>query len=86
MKNATKYEISLKDVQDIRALVYSITDHNIDGTFEGANSVVKANSILGLFTLDLSRPHTLSVEAKDPANIKAFEKSMKEQNISMVRC
>ena len=85
MKNA-KYEISLKNVHDIRALVYSVTDHNIDGTFEGASTIVKANSILGLFTLDLSCPHVLSVNAKEDSNIAAFEKAMKEQNIALARC
>ena len=85
MKTA-RFQISIKNVDDIRALAYASTDHKIDGTLESPNSTVKANSILGLFTLDLSLPHILSVTAKNDEDITAFEQSMNEKNITLARC
>lgn len=85
MKTA-RYKISIKNVHDIRTLAYATTDQKINGIIESPNASVKTNSILGLFTLDLSEPHVLLVSAESNEDIAAFERSIKENNISLVEC
>ena len=63
-------EISLKSIEDVKKFVQTIAQQ--DGEFEviSGKYTVDAKSILGLFSVDLSKPVTL--------RIKVDEKHMEE--------
>lgn len=58
-------QISLRTIEDVKQFVQTIT--MFDGEFEliSGKYVVDAKSILGLFSVDLSKPVTLRIEAAD---------------------
>lgn len=58
-------QISLKSIDDVKQFVQTLT--MFDGEFEliSGKYVVDAKSILGLFSVDLSKPVTLRVEVTD---------------------
>lgn len=58
-------QISLKSIDDVKHFVQTIT--MFDGEFEllSGKYIVDAKSILGLFSVDLSKPVTLRLEADD---------------------
>lgn len=58
-------QILLKTIEDVKQFVQTII--MFDGEFEllSGKYVVDAKSILGLFSVDLSKPVTLRIEAAD---------------------
>ncbi len=58
-------QILLKSIDDVKDFVQTIT--MFDGEFEllSGKYIVDAKSILGLFSVDLSKPVTLRIEAND---------------------
>lgn len=58
-------QISLKSINDVKQFVQTIT--MFDGEFEliSGKYIVDAKSILGLFSVDLSKPVTLRIEVTD---------------------
>ena len=58
-------QISLKSIEDVKHFVQSLT--MFDGEFEliSGKYIVDAKSILGLFSVDLSKPVTLRIEVTD---------------------
>ena len=58
-------QISLKSIDDVKRFVQTIT--MFDGEFEllSGKYIVDAKSILGLFSVDLSKPVTLRIQADD---------------------
>lgn len=58
-------QISLKSIEDVKQFVQTIT--MFDGEFEliSGKYVVDAKSILGLFSVDLSKPVILRIEGTD---------------------
>lgn len=58
-------QISLKSIDDVKQFVQTLT--MFDGEFEliSGKYIVDAKSILGLFSVDLSKPVTLRIEVTD---------------------
>lgn len=58
-------QISLKSINDVKQFVQTLT--MFDGEFEliSGKYIVDAKSILGLFSVDLSKPVTLRIEVTD---------------------
>lgn len=58
-------QISLKSIEDVKHFVQTLT--MFDGEFEliSGKYIVDAKSILGLFSVDLSKPVTLKIEVTD---------------------
>ena len=58
-------QISLSSIDDVKQFVQTIT--MFDGDFEliSGKYIVDAKSILGLFSVDLSKPVTLRIEVTD---------------------
>ncbi len=59
------YEIFLKTIIDVKNFVNAINDFEFDVDLVSGRYVVDAKSIMGIFSLDLSRPITLRVFADD---------------------
>jgi hypothetical protein len=83
MHDSKKYEILLNNVNDVRNLVYTATTCRVVGKITGINTEANINSILGLFRLDLTHPHTLEVSSKEPSDIDSFIDTLKSQNIQV---
>ena len=69
------YEIFLKTIIDVKNFVNAINDFDFDVDLVSGRYVVDAKSIMGIFSLDLSRPITLRVFSDD---IERFEAAISE--------
>ena len=65
MTNVQDVQISLSSIDDVKQFIQTIT--MFDGNFEliSGKYIVDAKSILGLFSVDLSKPVTLRIEVTD---------------------
>jgi len=61
----TSVEIKLTSIQDIRTFVDKVTKHGMDIDLSSGRYVVDAKSIMGIFSLDLMNPITLTAHGED---------------------
>lgn len=60
-------QISLNSIDKVKAFVNDITKFDCDFDLVSGRYVIDAKSIMGIFSLDLSKPITLNVHAEDDA-------------------
>lgn len=60
-----KVEISLSTIESVRQFVNIVAKYNIDIDLSSGRYVVDAKSIMGIFSLDLLRPITMTVYSDD---------------------
>ena len=75
MKN---YKISLDSVDKVKTFVNAITRFNADFDLISGRYIIDAKSIMGIFSLDLSKPAELQVHCDDsdpelPAILEAVQ-------------
>ncbi|MBR5345981.1 MAG: HPr family phosphocarrier protein [Clostridia bacterium] len=71
-----KYDIRLTLAENVKTFVNIINKYDFDMDLRAGRHVVDAKSILGIFSLDLSRTITLEIEDADKADpevLKALE-------------
>ena len=61
----TSVEIKLTSVQDIRTFVDKVTKYSMDIDLSSGRYIVDAKSIMGIFSLDLLNPLTLTAHGED---------------------
>ena len=57
-------EISLNSIDKVKSFVNEITKFNYDFDLVSGRYVIDAKSIMGIFSLDLSKPITLNILAE----------------------
>lgn len=62
-------QISLNSIDKVKAFVNDITKFDCDFDLVSGRYVIDAKSIMGIFSLDLSKPLTLNVHNDDDAEI-----------------
>lgn len=70
-------KISLNSIDKVKAFVNDITKFDYDFDLVSGRYVIDAKSIMGIFSLDLSKPIDLNIHAEDNADavmevIKAY--------------
>ena len=58
-------QISLNSIDKVKSFVKHITKFNYDFDLVSGRYVIDAKSIMGIFSLDLSKPIDLSIHAED---------------------
>ena len=58
-------QISLNSIDKVKSFVNDITKFNYDFDLVSGRYVIDAKSIMGIFSLDLSKPIDLSIHAED---------------------
>ena len=58
-------KISLNSIDKVKSFVNDISRFNYDFDLVSGRYVIDAKSIMGIFSLDLSRPIDLSIHAED---------------------
>ena len=71
-------KIRLSSIQDVRTFVDTVTKHNIDVDLSSGRYVVDAKSIMGIFSLDLLSPITLSAQTDNEAETAALLADLKD--------
>ncbi len=61
-------KISLNSIDKVKAFVNDITKFDSDFDLVSGRYVIDAKSIMGIFSLDLSKPITLNVHAEENAD------------------
>ena len=61
----TSVEIKLASIQDIRAFVDKVAKYDMDIDLSSGRYIVDAKSIMGIFSLDLMNPLTLTAHGED---------------------
>ena len=62
-------KISLSSIYKVKSFVYEIAKFDSDFDLVSGRYVIDAKSIMGIFSLDLSKPITLNIHAEDDAEI-----------------
>ena len=68
-------QISLNSIDKVKSFVSDITKFENDFDLVSGRYVIDAKSIMGIFSLDLSKPITLHIHADD-ANVEAIVKEL----------
>ena len=58
-------QISLNSIGKVKSFVNAITQFDFDFDLISGRYVIDAKSIMGIFSLDLSKPITLAIHAED---------------------
>ena len=61
-------QISLNSIDKVKSLVNDITKFDYDFDLVSGRYVINAKSIMGIFSLDLSKPIDLNINAEDGAD------------------
>ena len=61
-------QISLNSIDKVKSFVYDITKFDNDFDLVSGRYVIDAKSIMGIFSLDLSKPIDLNIHAEDNAD------------------
>lgn len=72
--NMKEIKINLNKIEDVKKFVNIVSKYNFETTIKSGRYIIDAKSIMGLFSLDLSKPVALVIEADD----KAFSPLVKE--------
>lgn len=59
------FNIVLKSINDVKDFVNSVNKYNFDVDLSSGRYVVDAKSIMGIFSLDLSKPIKVEVHSDD---------------------
>lgn len=60
-----KFDVLLSSTNDVKVFVNTVTKYDFDIDLTSGRYVVDAKSIMGIFSLDLSKPITLEVHSDD---------------------
>lgn len=60
-------QISLNSIDKVKAFVNDVTKFNTDFDLVSGRYVIDAKSIMGIFSLDLSKPIDLNIHTEDGA-------------------
>jgi phosphocarrier protein HPr len=66
-------QISLNSIDKVKSFVNEITKFDFDFDLVSGRYVIDAKSIMGIFSLDLSKPIDLNVHASDTATEQILE-------------
>ncbi len=69
-------QISLNSIDKVKSFVNAITQFNFDFDLISGRYVIDAKSIMGIFSLDLSKPIDLAIHAGD-ANLNEIMEVLK---------
>ncbi len=61
-------KISLNSIDKVKAFVNIVTKYNSDLDLVSGRYVIDAKSIMGIFSLDLSKPIELNIHGEDEAD------------------
>ena len=73
-------QISLNSIDKVKSFVNDITKFDNDFDLVSGRYVIDAKSIMGIFSLDLSKPVTIQVESDDPQDFLEKVKSFSAEN------
>ena len=73
------YNIFLKSIVDVKNFVNIVNEYDFDIELESGRYIVDAKSIMGIFSLDLSKPIKMRIYTDDVSEIEpritCFEKN-----------
>ena len=68
-------QISLNSIDKVKSFVYDLTKYDYDFDLVSGRYDIDAKSIMGIFSLDLSKPNDLNNHAED--NVEAILETLK---------
>ncbi|MCI8506690.1 MAG: HPr family phosphocarrier protein [Lachnospiraceae bacterium] len=68
-------QISLNSIDKVKSFVFDLTKYDYDFDLVSGRYVIDAKSIMGIFSLDLSKPIDLNIHAED--NVETILETLK---------
>ena len=65
-----EFTVLLSSINDVKAFVNVVTKYDFEIDLTSGRYVVDAKSIMGIFSLDLSKPLILNADTDDEAKVK----------------
>lgn len=66
-----EFEMNLSSINDVKDFVNTVSRYDFDVDLISGRYIVDAKSIMGIFSLDLSKPIKVQVHADDASEFKA---------------
>ncbi len=70
-------QISLNSIDKVKSFVNSITQFDFDFDLISGRYVIDAKSIMGIFSLDLSKPIDLAIHTTSDSDVEAIMEVLK---------
>ena len=70
--------ISLNSIDKVKSFVNDLSKFDVDFDLVSGRYVIDAKSIMGIFSLDLSKPIELQAYCKDDGTFAAYKERIKE--------
>ena len=67
----TTFKISLQAINDVKEFVNTVMKYEFDIDLVSGRYAIDAKSIMGIFSLDLSKPITLNAHTDDASALRA---------------
>lgn len=76
-----EFRIVLNEIDKVKAFVNTVNKYPFDVEIRSGRYIIDAKSIMGVFSIDLSKPVRLCINIDDENSIKKLEKELKKLNI-----
>ena len=73
--------VKLNEIDKVKAFVNTVNKYPFDVEIRSGRYIIDAKSIMGVFSIDLSKPVRLCINADDENAIKKLEKELKKLNV-----
>lgn len=76
-----EFRIVLNEIDKVKAFVNTVNKYPFDVEIMSGRYIIDAKSIMGVFSIDLSKPVRLCINTDDENAIKKLEKELRKLNV-----
>lgn len=78
-----EFRVKLNEIDKVKAFVNTVSKYPFDVEIRSGRYVIDAKSIMGVFSIDLSKPVRVCVNNDDENALNKLEKELRKLNVIM---
>ena len=78
-----EFKVTLNEIGKVKAFVNTVSQYPFDIEIRSGRYIIDAKSIMGVFSIDLSKPVKLYINSDDKNAINKIEKELRKLNVIM---
>ena len=78
-----EFRVALNEIDKVKAFVNTVNKYPFDVVIMSGRYIIDAKSIMGVFSIDLSKPVKLYINSDDKNAINKIEKELRKLNVIM---
>ena len=76
-----EFRVVLNEIDKVKAFVNTVNKYPFDVEIRSGRYIIDAKSVMGVFSIDLSKPVKVCVNIDDENAIKKLEKELRKLNV-----